>query len=111
MLKSFELRDGALADRQVGTFNYDAIAKRFEITIAQDVVATDLPLSLEGYALKGVYTLTHEDALRWIRARICPPSRHNIRELLSDNDLQEYDEFGLIMATRARCDKDDLYLA
>jgi hypothetical protein len=67
-------------------------------------------LSLEGFVNRQIYNLSHENVLRWIRGRICPPGRHNIREILKDNGLKEYDEFGLLMLTMAKCDKDDLFL-
>ena len=110
MLHNFVLRDGDLGNRQVGTFSYDSQLRQFSMTIADDVMASDLPLSLEGFVNRDKYKLSHEDALRWIRSRICPPGRHNIREILSDNRLKEYDEFGLIMVTSAKCDKDALFL-
>jgi len=104
------LCDGNLGDRQVGTFSYDTEAKLFSMTILEDVPGDDLPLSLEGFVNREKYVLSHEDVLRWIRGRICPPGRHNIREILRDNGLEEYDEFGLLMVTMAKCGKDDLYL-
>jgi len=81
------------------------------MTITENVPNEELPLSLEGFANNKKYVLSHEDALRWIRGRICPPGRHNIREILKDNGLNEYDEFGLLMITKAKCDKDNLYLS
>ena len=110
MLHSFALCDGDLDNRQVGTFSYDAETKQFAMTIAEDVPIDDLPLSLEGFAGRSRYNLSHEEALRWIRGRICPPGRHNMRDILRDNGLSEYDEFSLLMITNARCDKDALYL-
>jgi len=111
MLHSFALCDGDLNDKQVGTFSYDTETKKFAMTIANDIAIAELPLSLEGFASKGKFTLPHEDSLRWIRGRICPPGRHNIRDILNDNDLSEYDEFALLMITNAKCDKDALYFA
>jgi len=111
MLKSFALCDGDLKDRQVGTFTYDTETKQFSMTIIEDIPNGDLPLSLEGFVNNKKYLLSHQDTARWIRGRICPPGRHNIREILKDNGLSEYDEFGLLMITKARCDKDNLYLS
>jgi len=54
--------------------------------------------------------MSNENVMQWIQGRICPPGRHNIREILKDNGLDEYDEFGLLMVTKGRCDKDGLYL-
>ena len=110
MLRNFALCDGNLGGRQVGTFSYDLVARQFAMTIQEDLPKEALPLSLEGFANSGKYELSHEDVLRWIRGRICPPGRHNIREVLKDNGLEEYDEFGLLMTTMAKCGKDDLYL-
>ena len=110
MLRIFAVHDGSLGGRQVGTFVYDTVSKQFSMTIAKDVQSDDLPLSLEGFANRQKYSLAHEDALRWVRGRVCPPGRHNMRDILTDNSLKEYDEFELLMLTMARCDKDDLYL-
>ena len=111
MLKSFALCDGDKKDKQVGTFTYNTETKQFSMIIIENIPGEELPLSLEGYVNKKNYTLSHEDTMRWIRGRICPPGRHNIREILRDNGLDEYDEFGLLMITKARCDKDNLYLS
>jgi len=110
MLRSFALIDGSLGGKQVGAFTYDTATLQFAMTITKDIPPDDLPLSLEGFALRDKYELSHEDVLRWIKGRICPPGRHNIREILRDNGLKEYDEFGLLMVTKAKCDKDELYL-
>ena len=110
MLRSFELRDGSLGGRQVGTLDYDTAARRFAMTIDPSVPPDGLPLSLEGYALRGKHELSHEDSMRWLKGRICPPGRHNIREILGRNGLAEYDEFALLMSTNAKCGMDELYL-
>jgi len=110
MLRNFVILDGNLGDKQVGAFSYDILTKRFSMTISKDTPKEDLPLSLEGFANRGKYDLSQEDVRRWIGGRVCPPGRHNIREILRDNGLEEYDEFGILMLTMAKCDKDDLYL-
>ena len=110
MLRNFALCDGDLNNKQIGTFTYNMETKLFSMTITENVLPEELPLSLEGFVNKKKYVLSHEDTLRWIRGRICPPGRHNIWEILRDNGLNEYDEFGLLMITQAKCDKDNLYL-
>jgi len=110
MLRNFALCDGDIKNKQIGTFTYDTEAKQFSMTIMDNVPNEVLPLSLEGFVNKKKYVLSHEDTMRWIRGRICPPGRHNIREILRDNGLNEYDEFELLMITKAKCDKDNLHL-
>jgi hypothetical protein len=109
MLKTFGLFDGSLG-RQVGALRYDVDHKAFSMTIDGDVPLADLPLSLEIFAGSGVLELNHRDVLEWIRGRICPPGRQNIVSILDELGLPEYDEFGILMSTMARCDKDELYL-
>ena len=70
----------------------------------------DLPLSLEILVHRGNYALGHEETLGWVRGRICPPGRHNIGEILAGIGLREYDEFKMLEATGAKCDRDELYL-
>ena len=109
MLRTFGLFDGAL-NKKVGIFRYDSDKKEFSMTIFKDALPADLPLSLELYAANGVFELNNQDVLNWIRGRICPPGRQNIQSILEELGLPEYDEFGILMHTMARCDKDELYL-
>jgi len=109
MLRTFGLHDGAL-NKQVGTFRYDTDEKRFSMSLFQDIPAADLPLSLEIFAANNKYELDTNDVMTWIRGRICPSGRQNICSILRELDLPEYDEFGILMHTMARCDKDELYL-
>ena len=110
MLKSFALHDANLNDKKVGTFTYDTNKKCFAMMIDSSISIKDLPLSLELLIHNGNYIIEHDDVIRWVRSRICPPGRHNIREILSELGLEEYDEFEIIYATKAKCDKDDLYI-
>jgi len=110
MLKTFGLYDAALNNKQVGIFRYDMENKQFSMSIFKDIPIADLPLSLDIFASNGKYELSHKDVMTWIRGRICPPGRHNINDILKELNLQEYDEFEILMHTKARCDKDELYL-
>jgi hypothetical protein len=105
----FELHDGALG-KQVGVFRYNTDAKKFSMSIFSEFSAIDLPLSLDIFAANGKYELDDKDVLTWIRGRIVPSGRQNINSILKELDLPEYDEFGILMHTMARCDKDELYL-
>lgn len=110
MLKNFVVRDGDKEDVQVGTFSYDSTANQFAMTINKDIPVADLPLSLEGFANKNKYILSHSETLRWVRGRVCPPGRHNMRDILKENGLKTYDEFSLLMLHDAKCGMDGLYL-
>lgn len=110
MSKTLELHDGALG-KQVGVLRYAADTKQFAMSLFPDIPAIDLPLSLEIFAAHDKRELTHQDVMTWIRGRICPSGRQNINSILKELDLLEYDEFAILMHTKARCDKDELYLS
>jgi len=110
MLKSFALCDGKLDNKRVGTFSCDTERKTFSLRVDNSIPLADLPLSLEMLVHKGDYIFGHEDTLRWVRMRLCPPGRHNIREILSGIGLSEYDEMKMLEASGARCDRDELFI-
>jgi hypothetical protein len=109
MSRVFDLFDDALREK-VGEMRYDTEARRFSMKILDVFTPEELPLSLDLFASAGKYELGHEDVLRWLRGRICPPGRQNIKTILKELGLAEYDEFGILMHTMARCGKDELYL-
>jgi hypothetical protein len=110
MSKVFALHDG-VSGKQVGIFRYDPDMEQFSLSLFPDIPADDLPLSLEIFAANGKRELAHQDVMTWIRGRICPSGRQNINSILKELNLSEYDEFGILMHTMARCDKDELYLS
>ena len=110
MLRSFAIHDANLNDIQVGMLTYDTGHQQFMIMVDDSVNIDDLPLSLELLVHNENYNIGHDDAIRWVRSRICPPGRHNIREILSEIGIPEYDEFEIIAATEGKCGNDDLYL-
>jgi len=110
MSRVFALHDGNLNDRQVGRLSYDEDSKRFSMSVDSGIPISDLPLSLEVLVNKGNCEFGHEDTLRWVRWRLCPPGRQNIMEILAGIGLKEYDEFKMIEASAGKCDKDELYL-
>ena len=109
MLRHFILYDGNEAKR-IGVLLYNTKNKGFSMSIRDDIPLEDMPLSIELLVCKGVYTVGHEDTLRWVRSRICPPGRQNINSILKHIGLKEYDEFGILFHTKAVSDKDNVYM-
>ena len=62
------------------------------------------------------YRITQERTLdgtwsrRWVEERIVPPSRQNIGQVLKANNLDEYDDFKLLLVSMGRCCQDDFEL-
>lgn len=107
-MRNFELID--VGEKVVGTFHYNPETQQYSMAIDPTLDPWSLPMSLYVHAANGRFEVDHDATLRWVRQRICPPSRHNIIEILRKYKLPEYDEFGLLMVTMAHSDKDDLYL-
>jgi len=108
--KQFAIRDPSAGGRQVAALFYDAGSKQFRISIDKSADISKLPISLKIHAEQGRYDLDGSFSMDWVRARICPPYRHNISGILQELGLQEYDEFDLIMRTEGKSLMDDLYL-
>ena len=110
MLKAFAMRDGNLGDAQVGTLFYNNETQTFSMQISPHIPKEKLALSLDILVTRFGQNLNHQQVLLWIKGRICPPSRQNIREILKAHGLTKYDEFELLCLTLGRCGKDEVYL-
>ena len=110
MQKSFAICDPALDDKRVATIFYDTDYKRFHINIDPLADVSSLPISLKMHAEMGRFDLDESFSMDWVRARMCPPSRYNISNILDYLGIAEYDEFAILMKTAGRSLMDDLYL-
>ena len=111
MIRHFAIRDPALGGRQVAAMHYDDNTGQFRIDIDKAADVSKLPISLKVHAEQGRFELDEAFSMDWVRARVCPPSRHNISTILQEIGLEEYDEFGIIMYTQGRSLMDDLYIS
>jgi hypothetical protein len=111
MLKQYAILSPYVDNKQVTTLFYDTYAERFRISIDKAANVPKLPISLKMHAERGRYELDEDFSMDWVRARVCPPSRHNISTILKEIGLSEYDEFGILMYTKGHSLMDDLFLA
>lgn len=82
----------------------------WKIRIEKEAPINYLPLILHILAEKGVYDVTGEWALRFVRDRIVPPDRQNIGQILRQVGIPYYDEYPLLIYSSGRCCQDDCYL-
>lgn len=61
------------------------------------------------WAKQGRRVITGSDAKYWLSKRICPPGRHNIRDILKNNGLKEYNAAVLIAHNKGICSWDELW--
>lgn len=110
MQKSFAICDPRLDGKTVATLLYDTNSRKFHISIEESADVLKLPISLKMHAEMGRYELDSDFSIAWVRARMCPPSRHNISSILRNLGLEEYDEYEILMKTAGKSLMDDLYL-
>lgn len=100
--------------RRIRVFN-DKDELLSEITLTHnnyyEVMNTDLGKSLVYRLLVPKEGLTdYKFLIKWLSARLIPPTRYNIREILDELGLKEYDVLGLAKATSARNISDDIHV-
>ena len=110
-MKIFAIRDES-AENQVDLayLLYYEMEKRFYIELPENADSWETPLLLSTFVKRGETSVNSYWSKLWVQQRIVPTDRQNLGQVLKDNNLKEYDEFGLLMLTMGRCSQDDYYL-
>ena len=110
-MRIFAIRDESLPpDTLLGYLIYYERAKAFYIELPDEADPWEIPLLLSSFAKRGEHSVGSYWSRLWVQQRIIPQDRQNIGQVLKENGLTEYDEFGLLMLTMGRCAQDDCYL-
>ena len=110
-MKLFAIRDEKnRPGDDLGYLLYYPKRKKFFIELADHAVAEDLPILLASFCRKGIRTIGSDWSRRFVAARIIPYERQNIEEILSENDLPDYDEYQILTMTGGSCCQDDILL-
>ena len=110
-MKIFAIRDETDKSRKdLAWLLYYEIPKKFYIELPDGADPWETPLLLSSFAKDGRTSVNSYWSGLWVQQRIVPTDRQNIRQILHDNGLKEYDEYGLLMLSRGRCAQDDYYL-
>ena len=110
-MKIFAIRDETdNARKDLAYLLYYETDKRFYIELPENADPWETPLLLSSFAQKGEHTINSYWSKLWVQQRIVPPDRQNIGQVLRDNGLEGYDEYGLLMLCAGRCEQDDYYL-
>ena len=110
-MRIFAIKDENLPpDRVLGWLIYYERAKAFYIELPDDADPWETPLLLSSFVKRGQHSVGSYWSRIWVQQRIVPQDRQNIGQVLKENGLSEYDEFGLLMLAMGRCPQDDCYL-
>lgn len=110
-MRIFAIRDeSADVQKDLAYLLYYETKKRFYIEIFEKSDPWELPLLLDYFVRQNETTINSYWSKVWVQQRIIPSDRQNIGAILRDNNLEEYDEFELLMLAMGRCAQDDYYL-
>ena len=82
----------------------------FFFELPPDADPWELPFILHEFASRGKLSVDAFWSKRWVQSRLVPPERQNLGEVLRENGLDRYSEFGLLELTGGRCSQDECYL-
>lgn len=110
-MKIFAIRDETdVRQRNLAYLFYYENDKQFYIELPDKADPWETPLLLSSFAEKGETTVSSYWSKIWVQQRIPPADRQNIGQVLRENNLKNYDEYGLLMLAMGRCAQDDYYL-
>ena len=110
-MKIFAIRDEAAdVQKDLAYLLYYELEKRFYIELPEGADPWETPLLLDSFVKQNETTINSYWSKVWVQQRIIPTDRQNIGEILRDNQLEEYDEYELLMLAMGRCAQDDYYL-
>lgn len=97
-------------NKVVGILNYDEKVRTYTIDIPDGVSSGEVPFMLSLFLKKGIRSLDQDASMCWVRSRIIPSSRQNIREILEANEMTAYDEHTLLLKNEGRSCQDEFYI-
>lgn len=109
-MRTFAIVDGSRRKaKPCAWLFYDEERREFHIELDESAQKR-APLMLELLAQRGERFVGPAQSLRWVQERIAPSGRQNIGQVLKAHDIQEYDEFALLMSSGGVCSQDDFVL-
>lgn len=106
MLRTFWIKH-MIEGYTCGKMTYNEETKEFKIYTDPNCNTYRMPAIMGCCARLGEYELTPEHCRMFIRARVIPPDRQNIGQILKKFGLKEYDEFEIMMINNGWTCQDD----
>lgn len=109
MVRTFKIRDICNDGKCVGILKYNTDTKEFSLRLLDNYDGLSTDLFMDRCIQLGLKDMPDWMVKRWIRQRLCPPNRHDIKDILKMAGLKEYDEMGLFDYNHGICSKDSYY--
>ena len=93
-----------------GWLTYFEEKKEFQVRLCEEIDYWECPLFLSSFVKKREYVLDAHWSRAWVQQRILPWERQNLQAILMKNQMEEYDEYELLLRMQGKCGQDDCYL-
>ena len=108
-MKVYAIRDGE-GDFPVGVLLYFEKEKSFVVELREELDEWTAPLLFSACVRRKIYTIPRDISFLWVKERIIPSGRQNIKTILKNHGLKEYDELKFLELSEGRCSQDSLYI-
>lgn len=109
MLRNYRIMSGD-THTSCGILIYDEEKEIYHVRIYRDHDINDMPAILALSAQQGDYDLDEKRSLMFVKARVVPPDRQNIGQILREIGAKYYSEFAILDYTSGRCCRDNFYI-
>lgn len=94
----------------VGVLLYYEKARTCIIELPEYLDEWTAPLLFTSYVKKKIYTIPRDISFLWVKERVIPSGRQNIKAILEHHHMQVYDEMKFLEISEGRCSQDSLYI-
>lgn len=109
-MRKFAIRNERFGEKDIAFLSYDETRKEYEIEVPETTKSGEAPLIIADFIQRDERKISKEWSLRWVRARVTPPERQNLGQILKANNMTEYDEFKLLVKNQGRSCQDECYI-
>ena len=109
-MKTLLLRNKNEINYKLGYVLYFEKTKSFYIELNKDIDPVKLPIVLDLFFYRNIFSINSYFSKLWIQDRVVPIDRQNIGSILKEAKLKEYDLFKLLMLNNGRCTNDEFEL-
>ncbi len=108
-MKIFEIIDAENA-LLAGVLLYYEKEKTCIVELPEYLDEWTAPLLFTSYVKRKIYTIPRDISFLWVKERVIPSGRQNIKNILEQHHLQSYDEMKFLEISEGRCSQDSLYI-
>lgn len=97
-------------EMSVGVLEYYEKEQTYIIELQEYLDEWSAPLLFTSFVKKNIYTIPRDISFLWVKERVIPSGRQNIKAILDTHKLAEYDEMKMLEISAGKCSQDSLYI-